>query len=47
VRGGETITLRFAIWDSGDGFYDSLVLLDAFEWVVRPPVAPDCPRCAD
>lgn len=47
VRGGETITLRFAIWDSGDGYFDSLVLLDAFEWVVRPPVAPDCPRCVD
>lgn len=47
VRGGETITLRFAVWDSGDGFFDSLVLLDAFEWVLRPPVAPDCPRCVE
>lgn len=45
VVGGETITLRFAIWDSADGYFDSMVLLDAFEWVVRPPVAPDCPRC--
>jgi hypothetical protein len=29
---GEVITLRFAIWDTGDGTYDSLVLLDNFEW---------------
>jgi hypothetical protein len=29
---GEVITLRFAIWDTGDGYYDSLVLLDNFSW---------------
>ncbi|SFN21778.1 hypothetical protein [Dokdonella immobilis] len=29
---GETITLRFGLWDSGDGFSDSLVLLDHFRW---------------
>lgn len=29
---GETMTLRFALWDSGDGFSDSLVLLDHFRW---------------
>lgn len=45
VVGGEEITLRFVIWDSGDGWFDSMALIDAFEWVVRPPVAPDCPTC--
>lgn len=29
---GETITLRLAIWDTGDGLSDSLVLLDDFSW---------------
>lgn len=29
---GEIITLRFAIWDTSDGTYDSLVLLDNFAW---------------
>jgi hypothetical protein len=29
---GEIITLRFAIWDSGDGVLDSTVLLDGFEF---------------
>lgn len=28
----EIITLRFAIWDTSDGTYDSLVLLDNFAW---------------
>jgi hypothetical protein len=36
VRGnvvpGETITLRFALWDTSDGASDSLVLLDNFRW---------------
>lgn len=29
---GETITLRFAIWDVGDDILDSLVLIDKFRW---------------
>ena len=29
---GETFEIRFAIWDTGDGFYDSLVLLDDWQW---------------
>ena len=29
---GETIQLRLAIWDTGDGSYDSVVLLDNFRW---------------
>ncbi len=40
VRGnvvpGENVTLRIAIWDTDDGRYDSLVLLDAFQWSLDP-----------
>jgi hypothetical protein len=32
VTPGETITVRFVTWDTGDPYYDSLVLLDAWEW---------------
>jgi hypothetical protein len=34
VTPGETATLRFVIWDTGDEYYDSVVLLDAWEWSV-------------
>lgn len=34
VKGGSEITLRFAIWDSGDGILDSSVLLDDFKFSV-------------
>ncbi len=34
VKGGSEITLRFAIWDSGDGALDSTVLLDDFKFSV-------------
>jgi hypothetical protein len=38
VRGnvvpGETINLHLAIWDTSDHQYDSVVLLDAFQWSV-------------
>lgn len=33
VQGGETFTLEFMIWDTGDGILDSSVLLDNFTWV--------------
>ncbi len=33
---GETITLRFLIWDTGDQIYDSTVLLDNFRWSTQP-----------
>ncbi|MDQ3264450.1 MAG: choice-of-anchor L domain-containing protein [Myxococcota bacterium] len=40
VRGnvvpGETITLRFALWDTGDANFDSMVLLDQFQWSTEP-----------
>ena len=29
---GSTITIRFAIWDAGNGKYDSTVLIDNFQW---------------
>jgi hypothetical protein len=33
VQPGETFTLEFFIWDTGDGVLDSSVLLDNFQWV--------------
>ena len=35
VKPGETIELRFVTWDTGDGWYDSVVLLDNFTWSVN------------
>jgi hypothetical protein len=45
VHAGETFTLEFIIWDTGDGVFDSSVLIDNFTWAagevstgtVRPP----------
>lgn len=45
VAAGETLTIEFMIWDTGDQAYDSSVLIDKFEWqgsdttpgTVRPP----------
>ncbi len=34
VEPGETITLRFIVFDEGDHIYDSVVLLDNFRWEV-------------
>ncbi len=36
VNGGEIITLRIALWDTSDGQYDSVALIDAFEWSLDP-----------
>lgn len=36
VEPGTEITLRFAIWDSGDGALDSTVLIDDFTWSAEP-----------
>lgn len=33
VVGGEEITVRFAIWDTGDTILDSTVVIDNFEWI--------------
>jgi len=35
VAPGETIELRFVLWDTGDHWYDSLVILDNFQWSVN------------
>ncbi len=37
---GETITLQFMIWDTGDHALDSTVLLDNFRWDAKPTTAP-------
>lgn len=34
VSPGSIITLRFAIWDSGDAQYDSTALIDGWEWAL-------------
>ncbi len=48
VKPGSEITLRFTIWDSGDGAFDSTVLLDDFAFTVEPAngtqTAPSIPR---
>lgn len=33
VQGGETFTIEFMIWDTGDAMLDSSVLIDDFTWV--------------
>jgi hypothetical protein len=35
VKGGETMEIRFTIWDTGDQFWDSVVLLDDWQWSVQ------------
>ena len=36
VTPGETITLRIAIWDTSDEDYDSVALIDKFQWNATP-----------
>jgi hypothetical protein len=33
VKGGEEITIRFAMWDTGDANFDSSTLVDNFQWI--------------
>lgn len=43
VTPGETMEIRFAIWDTADSFWDSLVILDDWQWSVQaaePGVTP-------
>jgi len=40
---GETITLRFAIWDAGDNTLDSTALIDHLTWTLRSGTAPPPP----
>jgi hypothetical protein len=35
VNPGEEITIRFAIWDTGDSAWDSTALIDNFRWVAN------------
>jgi hypothetical protein len=35
VHGGQELSIRFAIWDTGDVFFDSAVLVDNFQWVAN------------
>ena len=48
---GETMTIQFSIWDTGDHVYDSTVLLDNWLWspnpsqiVTNPPTPPAPPK---
>ncbi len=36
VEPGEVMQIRLAVWDTGGHIYDSLVLLDAWEWSLDP-----------
>jgi hypothetical protein len=33
---GEVMELRIAVWDTSDGLYDSVALIDSFEWDIEP-----------
>lgn len=35
VKGGDEVTIRFAIWDTGDTVLDSAVLVDEFSWIAN------------
>jgi len=35
IKGGDEVTIRYAIWDTGDTSWDSTVLLDGFEWIAN------------
>ncbi len=38
IQGGQEFTIRFAIWDTGDGNLDSTAVLDDFQWLGEPGV---------
>ncbi|AKT39758.1 choice-of-anchor L domain-containing protein [Chondromyces crocatus] len=40
VKGGQEVSLRFAIWDTGDQQYDSTALIDNFEWIATGGTVP-------
>lgn len=40
VTPGETITLRFILFDEGDRIYDSVAVLDNFKWSLNAAMAP-------
>ncbi len=36
IKGGSDVTIRFAMWDTGDDAYDSTTLIDDFHWIATP-----------
>ena len=36
MKGGDEITIRFAMWDTGDTAFDSTTLIDNFQWIATP-----------
>jgi hypothetical protein len=38
------VTLRFAIYDSGDGVLDSSVVIDNFRWLSSAPTVATAPK---
>lgn len=40
VSGGEEISIRWAIWDTGDTAWDSTALVDGFEWIANGGTVP-------
>jgi hypothetical protein len=36
VKGGSLVTIRFAMWDTGDTAFDSTTLIDDFQWIATP-----------
>ena len=41
VGGGDVVTLRWVIYDSGDGLLDSTVVIDNFRWLGEAPDDPE------
>lgn len=35
IKGGDEVSIRFAIWDTGDQSYDSTALIDNFQWIAN------------
>ncbi len=35
MKGGDELSIRFAIWDTGDQAYDSTTLIDNFQWIAN------------
>jgi len=35
IKGGDEVSIRFTIWDTGDPSYDSTALVDNFQWIAN------------
>jgi hypothetical protein len=35
IKGGDELTIRFAMWDTGDSAWDSTTLIDNFQWIAN------------